>query len=220
MKKTNNAAAAAKVAAADNKTNNAANLDRAAILNAAKDAAKGCNTCSQVAAKFDALCAKFGKDAAKEIQSAAKEIIKSGNQSTKDAAKDAREFLGDGEKVAVAAWRALLDSDRKGAQFARVVYEANGCKLAALVSRFASYVSEDAEGHAVAVVRVVSKDAEGARVEGYKPRNLATVGGYLAALKLALNNAKRAALGTPRDKWQTTVAPALVEWPAAEVANS
>ena len=185
------------------------NLTDEMVSNAAKDAAKDCCTCKDVAAKFAALVAKFGKGDAARIQAAAKEIVKASTNYTKDAAKDARTALANGKFVARAAWLALLNEDRQGAQFARIVYENCGCNLDEVVTRYASYVTKIG-GKAKAIVKYTYKDENGRKVEEYKPRNLDSVGGYLAALKLAVNNAKRAALGTPRAKYQTEIEAASV----------
>ncbi|MBO7509930.1 MAG: hypothetical protein J6T35_01995 [Bacteroidales bacterium] len=175
----------------------------------AKETAKDCTTCKMVAAKFAALVEKYGKENAVLIQSAAKEIVKASVAYTKDAAKDARTALANGSFVARAAWLALLNEDRQGAQFARLVYEHCGCNLGKVVTEFASYVTK-VGGNDLAVVKYVSKDEDGNKVVEYKPRNLDAVGGYLAALKLAVNNAKRDALGEPRAKWQTKVSASSV----------
>lgn len=214
MSNTTNTAKAAKVAAkVETATKIATAIDAALtpemVKEIAKETAKDCTTCKMVAAKFAALVEKYGKENAVLIQSAAKEIVKASVAYTKDAAKDARTALANGSFVARAAWLALLNEDRQGAQFARLVYEHCGCNLGKVVTEFASYVTK-VGGNDLAVVKYVSKDEDGNKVVEYKPRNLDAVGGYLAALKLAVNNAKRDALGEPRAKWQTKVSASSV----------
>lgn len=118
--------------------------------------------------------------------------------------------MSNGATVARAAWTQLIsESDRNGATFARVIFDGCGRNLNNVITRFASYVAT-VNGATVAIVKQTRKDENGATVAVYKPRNLATVAGYLAALKLAINNAKRAALGEPRAKWQKEIDAAAV----------
>jgi len=206
MSKTTKKTAAAKVAAAVTTTNNntAPKMSEAAAARIAAKVAEGCTTCKEVAAKFAALVAEYGKENAAAIQTAAKKIVTDHKTATTAAATDARAYLSDGAKVAAAAWAALLKEDRSGARFASIVFDSCGRDLSALVVRFASYVATK-DGAKVAAVKVSTKDENGAKVTKYAARDLSRVPAYLAALKLAIRNAKRAALGASVSDYQKEV---------------
>lgn len=219
---TTTATTAAKVAAKKakdaGKMDTAATMDAATVLAAAKDTAQGCHTCKEIAAKFAALVAMHGKGNAIAIQAAAKQLVKDTNAATAAAAMDVRAYINDGAKVAAAVVAAYLSEDRNGKQFFTLVYDSCGRNLYTLVSRYSSLVAEK-DGNPVPLVKVSYKDTNNARKVVYKPRNLAAVGGYLAALKQAVNNAKRHALGLSLAKIQTKVDAAAVTWKVAEDVN-
>lgn len=209
---------ATKVAKDAGKMDTAATMDAAAVLAAAKDTAMDCHTCKEIAAKFAALVAMYGKGNAIAIQAAAKQLVKDTNAATAAAAMDVRAYLNDGAKVAAAVVAAYLNDERDGKPFFTLVYDSCGRNLYTLVGRYSSLVAEK-DGNIVPLVKVSYKDTDNARKVAYKPRNLAAVGGYLAALKQAVNNAKRVALGAPLAKVQTKVDAAAVTWAVAEDVN-
>lgn len=189
--KTTTKTAAAKNAAAVNTTTTttAPRLSSDAIARISEKIVIGCNTCKDVAAKFSALVAEYGKEDAAAIQRAAKDIVTAYRDMTKDHAAAALETLKDGDKVARAAWRVLLEEEDN--TLCRKIYEKCNCNLAAMVATFADYVGKDKDGREVAAVRRKDKDGK----EYFAARDLSKVGGYLAALKVAIKNGKRAALG-------------------------
>ena len=163
------------------------------------------HTCKEASARYASLADKFGPAVAKEILAQAKAGVKAHVKAVTDDARAVRARLGNGEAVAKDAWNGLLrDESVQGRMWARAVYESAGCDLVAMAVRFADYVHEGADGETHVAKRTTRKDANGERVSGYAPLG-ASVGAWLSALKTAVKNAKKAALGASRSEYQRTV---------------
>lgn len=157
-------------------------MKKTEIITTAKAVAEGKMTAKAVAAEFKTLVAKYGKENAIKIQAAAKEIVSGKKANVTSQAAAAIDILKDGERVGAAAWKVVL-ADKNSRAFAIVVYQACNYDLAAMLAKYCSYT--DKAGN------VYGRDKDG----NYKVKDLSKVGTYLAALKNAVRNAKRVALG-------------------------
>lgn len=177
-------------------------LTREEQLAMARDIAANVHTCKEASARFNALADTYGKDVAKAVLTAAKESIKASAAAVTADAKSVQDCLRDGERIAKAAWADILaDESVQGRQWARFVYESAGCNLLAMAKRYADYVTADGE----LARKSTHKGADGERESGYV-RMTNTPGAWLAVLKAAVKNAKKAALGASRSEYQRTVA--------------
>ena len=181
-------------------------VTREAMAVMALDIAKSVHTCKQASARYAELADRFGKDIAKEILATAKTHVKARVTAVSDDAKSVRARLCDGEKVARDAWNGLLaDEDTQGRQWARAVYESAGCSLEDMVLKYADYVVEIDGVPALCARKTTRKNPlTGERESGYAPLS-ATVSGWMSALKTAVKNAKKSALGASRSEYQRTV---------------
>ena len=180
-------------------------LTHEALKAMALEIASQVHTCKEASARYAELADRFGKDVAKEILAVAKTHVKARVQAVTSDAKSVRARLGDGAKVAKDAWNGLLrDEDTQGRMWARAVYESAGCDLEAMAVKFADYVAETADGRTIVAKRTTRKGVSGERESGYAPMS-GSVGSWLSALKTAVKNAKKAALGASRSEYQRTV---------------
>ena len=162
------------------------------------------HTCKEASACYAELADSYGKDVAKEILSIAKTHVKARVQAVTSDAKSVTERLRDGAKIAKSAWNDLLaDESVQGRMWARAVYESAGCDLLAMIERYASYVTADGQ---VARKSTRKDPTTGERESGYvmlDPTD--SVSAWLSALKTAVKNAKKSALGASRSEYQRTV---------------
>ena len=164
------------------------------------------HTCKEASARYASLADRFGPAVAKEILAQAKASVKARVQAIADDAKSVTDRLKDGEKVARDAWNGLLrDESTQGRMWARAVYESAGCSLEDMVLKYADYVVEIDGEVALCARRTTRKNPlTGEHESGYAPLS-ATVAGWMSALKTAVKNAKKAALGASRSDYQRTV---------------
>ena len=181
-------------------------LTREALKAMALEIASQVHTCKEASARYASLADRFGPSVAKEVLAQAKASVKARVKAVTDDAKSVRARLSDGEKVARDAWNGLLrDEDTQGRMWARAVYESAGCSLEDMVLKYADYVVEVDGEVALCARRTTRKNpVTGERESGYAPLS-ATVAGWMSALKTAVKNAKKSALGASRSDYQRTV---------------
>lgn len=183
----------------------AATITRTRMYEIANAYANGCVTRKQVSAQYSQILAEVGgdKSVAVEIQRLAKEIVANRSASIKASAANVRTYLSDGRKIAQVAWDAYLrEGDSKS--FAKLVYASCDGNLDWMIRKYATLVTERTI-HGIVCTRVSVEDEDGNKRTEIKAKNLASVGGYMSALKTAVNNAKRDALGEDVNKWQKVV---------------
>lgn len=164
------------------------------------------HTCKEACAYFAGLADKYGKDVAKEILASVRKSVNARKAAVCGDAKSITDRLKDGEKVAHDAWQGVLrDESVQGRQWARAVYESAGCSLEEMVLKYADYVVEIDGIPALCAKRTTRKNpATGERESGYAPLS-ASVAGWMSAIKTAIKNAKKSALGASRSEYQRTV---------------
>ena len=162
------------------------------------------HTCKQANENFSRLADSYGKDVAKDILASVRESVKARVTAVSADAKSVRARLCDGAKVAKNAWDGLLaDESVQGRAWARAVYESAGCDLLEMLFRYASFVTADG----LIARRSTRKDATtGERESGYVMlASSDSVSAWMSALKTAVKNAKKSALGASRSEYQRTV---------------